>query len=388
MSARPLRVGIDLCSLAYGNRTRGTGVYAENLVWALSRLETTNTYIVFVSARDPSECRLNIPENFALIQIPTYRIGKAAPLVSHQWTLPRMCWQLDLDVLHCIGVSHNASIPGVPYWQTVPTVVTVHDLSPLVMGTAILPAWRHRAFYRLQLNACRRAAHLIADSSNTARDLTRFGIAPPERIRIIPLAAPPHVDEAVELTPALRALISAPYLLHVGGAEPQKNQEAVLSAFGELCRDENFDHRLVLVGGRHLGDEGATRISPRAAGRIVRLSGLGRAELQILYEHCAVFIFPSLYEGFGLPILEAMSNGAPVVAASTSSLPEVAGDAALFVAPGDSTAIAQAVRRLLQDETLREKFRAAGFARAREFSWARTAQETDDVYRTVAELRQ
>lgn len=387
MSKTLLRVGIDLCSLAYGNRTRGTGVYAENLVRALVELETKDNYTIFLAAHDSTDLKLKLSENFARVKVPTYQIGKAAPLASHQWTLPRLCRQLNLDVLHCIGVSHNASMPGIPYWQTVPTVVTVHDLSPLVMGTAILPAWRHRAFYRLQLQACRRATHVIADSSNTARDLTHFNIAPPERISVVPLAAPPHVDETAELTPALRDVISVPYLLHVGGAEPQKNQQVVLSAFGELCRDATFGHRLVLVGGRHLGDEWATRISPRAAGRIFRLSQIQREELQIVYEHCAVFVFPSLYEGFGLPVLEAMSEGASVVAANTSSIPEVAGDAALLVEPGDSKAVAQAVRRLLQDETLRRQYRAAGYARAREFSWNRTARATYNIYRTAAERR-
>src|SRR5207249_183120 len=108
-------------------------------------------------------------------------------------------------------------------------------------------------------------------------------------------------------------------LMHVGGADPQKNQAAVLRAFGELCRDPSFAHTLVLVGDRHLDDAVATERSARAAGRTVRLSRVTSAELRALYEGCALFLFPSLYEGFGLPVLEAMEAGAPVITSTTSS---------------------------------------------------------------------
>lgn len=169
-----------------------------------------------------------------------------------------------------------------------------------------------------------------------------------------------------------------------GGKEPQKNQETVLRAFGLLCRNPAFRHNLILVGGAHLPDALALEGSTRAARRILRVTNATRAELDLLYSHCDAFLFPSLYEGFGLPILEAMRAGAPVITSNVSCLPEVAGDAALLVAPQDAPQLANAVRRVLDDERVRVKLSRAGERRAQEFTWARTAEMTLGVYEQVA----
>jgi glycosyltransferase involved in cell wall biosynthesis len=185
----------------------------------------------------------------------------------------------------------------------------------------------------------------------------------------------------------VRALLEgAPFLLHVGGAEPQKNQAGVLRAFGLLCRNPAFRHNLVLVGAAHLPDDIALEVTPRAALRILRVTGATRADVDALYIHCAAFLFPSLYEGFGLPVLEAMRAGAPVITSNGSALPEVAGDAALLVEPQDAEALANAVRRVLDDERVRVRLSEAGERRAREFTWARAAGLTRAVYRRAAGL--
>lgn len=385
--ARPLRVGIDLTALGYSHRTRGVGVYCENLIAALSATDERTAYTLFITpgAADPALERL--PPNFSCEVLPAPPLGRGAPLVTHQWRLPRRARALALDVLHCPSLSAHASLPSVPFWQSVPTVVTVHDLTPLVLGTPLLRHVRHRRFYEFQLAACRRAAHLIAVSQHTARDLVRYGIAREHALTVIPNGVPPAVHAAPLSSLAAPGLAAQSFLLHVGGADPQKNQGAVLRAFGALCADPGFKHSLVLVGGHHLDDSPATRVSPRAAGRIARLGPLTRAELQALYENCALLLFPSLYEGFGLPVLEAMQAGAPVITSNTSSLPEVAGDAARLIDPHDPQALACAVRQLLEDPALRERYRAAGRARVREFSWTRAAELTREVYEETGQVR-
>lgn len=378
-----MRVGIDLCALWTTHRTRGIGVYCENLVSALGALDQTNEYVLFIAAQLSDPLLRELPFNFRAHVLGTAPSTRAAPLWSHQWQLPRAARRLELDVLHCPAVTHHASLPSVPFWQTVPTIVTVHDVAPLVLGKTLLSTARYRWFYRFQLAACRRAVQLIAVSEHTAQELVRFGLARRDRISVIHNGTPRAKAAPSPISPRVRELASQPFLLHVGGADPHKNQAMVLRAFGELSRDPEFEHALVLVGQHHLDDARASDISPRAAGRIARLGEITRDELQFLYENCSVFLFPSLYEGFGLPILEAMQAGAPVITSDHSSLAEVAGNAALLIDPRDPRALADAVRQLLCNPALCERYRAAGRLRAREFTWARAAEQTRRVYERV-----
>jgi glycosyltransferase involved in cell wall biosynthesis len=176
----------------------------------------------------------------------------------------------------------------------------------------------------------------------------------------------------------------APFFLHVGGDEPQKNQQTVLRAFGTLCRNPAFKHNLVLVGQHHLSDDAALAQSTRAALRVLRLTEITRADLDALYERCEALLFPSSYEGFGLPVLEAMRAAAPVITSKTSCLPEVAGNAALLIDPQDAAALSNAMRRVIEDERLRVKLSEAGERRAQQFTWERTARLTRGVYERIA----
>lgn len=361
---------------------RGVGIYAEHLLPALAVSDSSNEYwILTTRLGEEIDWLQDMPDNFHRARVPTLSIGRAGPLISHQFALPRLVRQLRLDVLHCIGVPFNASAPGIPWRQTTRTIVTVHDLTPLVLGRRLMVHRRHQIFYRFQLQACRRAAHLIADSHSTASDIVRYNLAPPGRVTVVPLAAPRF--KSLAPPSGLAEVVAAPFILHVGGAEYQKNQAAVLQAFGMLCRDSQFKHRLILVGTHHLEEEIATRLEPRAAGRIMRFSNLSRSELAYLYQKCDVFVFPSLYEGFGLPLLEAMSCGAPVVSARTSSIPEVAGEAAILVEPTDHNALAGAIKQMITDPSLRRRYVQAGYQQIEQFSWLRTAQQTRAVYEQV-----
>lgn len=380
-----MRVGIDLSPLFYGNRTRGIGVYAENLVAALAAQDSTNDYVLLTTRGTHAYALpFALPSNFSLAPLNGPSFGRVTPLVSHQILLPLRVRALKLDLLHTLQAPYNPSLPAVSFWQRVPTVVTLFDIMPLHMGNALLKHTRYRRFFDWQLNACRRASHLITASEYTARELVQYNITPREKISVIPLAAPP-LDDSDETTPDIRRIIEgAPFFLHVGGSEPQKNQAAVLRAFGRACRNPAFKHRLVLVGRDHLPDQLALDVTTRAALRILRVTDATRADLDALYEHCTALLFPSLHEGFGLPVLEAMRAAAPVITSTASCLPEIAGDAALLVDPLDADALAQAMRRVLDDERLRVKLSEAGERRAQQFTWARTAEMTRRVYERFA----
>jgi glycosyltransferase involved in cell wall biosynthesis len=252
-----------------------------------------------------------------------------------------------------------------------PTAVVVYDLVPFVdraqahAGTARIEKATIRP-------ALRRAAALPCISAATRDDLVRLFPHARAKATVIPLAA-----DAAFAGPAAapgRPDAHRPYVLAVGTLEPRKNLERLVAAWAQLPVALRERHDLVLVGARGWDDSAILRAARDAGAHL-----LGRVtddDLHALYAGASAFVYPSLYEGFGLPVLEAMAAGAPVVTSSVSSLPEVAGDAALLVDPLDTPAIAHAIERVLTDPALAEELRRSGRERARAFSWERTARET------------
>jgi glycosyltransferase involved in cell wall biosynthesis len=267
-----------------------------------------------------------------------------------------------------------------------PTVLTVHDLI-----FRRYPA-HHRRLNRWYLNAtmplfCRRAGHIIAVSEQSKRDVIEaYGISPDKITVIYEAADPRFCPQPAEAVAAVRAHYGLPdrYLLFVGTIEPRKNLGRILAAFERLHADGLTD-ALVIVGKRGwLYDDFFARLEGSPAKQAVIFPGfIPDAELPSVYAGAQALAFPSEFEGFGLPVLEAMACGAPVVCANTSSLPEVAGDAAVLVDPLDADALADALRRVLSDPALAADLCARGPAQAARFSWDRAAEETLAVYRMV-----
>jgi glycosyltransferase involved in cell wall biosynthesis len=214
---------------------------------------------------------------------------------------------------------------------------------------------------------------------------------PPERLFVIPEAAGPafHPQDAVAIEVVRRRYgLEGPFLLSVGSLEPGKNRERLLQAFARL-QARGLKHALVVAGQRAWRYEGEAPLARRLglADSVRFLGHVPQADLPALYSAADLFVFPSLYEGFGLPALEALACGTPVVASNVSALPEVVGDAALQVSPLDVEALADAMERLLRDDRLRSDLRERGLERAAQFSWEKAARQTAEVYHRVVEAR-
>lgn len=268
-------------------------------------------------------------------------------------------------------------------------VVTIHDLwldrhpqySPKLFG-------QRASFHRTKRTAWR-ASRVITVSRHSAHDIEELYGVPADRIVVIPngvsedfrpIADPSGLDD-------LRARLRIPterFILFVGGADPRKNHQTLLRAYARLS-ELLASHSLVLVGDvtHRFGDMRQTARTFGIESRTVCTGRLSVADMRALYSHADLFVFPSIYEGFGLPVLEAMACGAPVITSATTSLPEVAGDAALLVNPEDVEALADAMVRLVDDQDLRDVMRARGFERVTHFTWAGAARRTMDLYREL-----
>ncbi|HIE37494.1 MAG TPA: glycosyltransferase family 1 protein [Anaerolineales bacterium] len=267
-----------------------------------------------------------------------------------------------------------------------PTVLTVHDLI-----FRHLPA-HHKPLNRWYLNLtmplyCRRATHIIAVSQQTRRDLVTAYAVPPEKVTVVHEAAAPRFrPQPPETVAAVRARYNLPdrYLLFVGTIEPRKNLARLLAAF-EAVYAEGLTDGLVIVGKRGWLYEGFfARLETSPARRAVLLPGyVPDDDLPAIYAGAQALVLPSLYEGFGLPVLEAMACGTPVAASNRSSIPEVGGEAALYFDPTDTDEIFETIHTLLSDAGLRGKMQEQGASHAARFSWERMAQETWEVYERV-----
>jgi glycosyltransferase involved in cell wall biosynthesis len=344
-------VKIGLSGEFLGRPWTGTGQYSVRLVEALERIGSPVTVLGRGSASFPAKVRWE--------QVGVVRAARAARV----------------DLLH---------VPyfGPPLRSPVPLVVTIHDLIMLALPEHRGPL-AYRLYIRLALSGARRAARILADSESTRRDIERFGRIPADRIEVIPLG---HDERLAEPLPpaelaAYRTNRGLPdrFVLYLGGFDARKNVPLLLRAAALAG-----DWPLVIAG-----DPPPTRpplypdvrTPARALGR--RVTWLGRVpeqEKRHLYQSATVFCYPSRYEGFGLPVLEAMASGTPVVCANATSVAEVAGDACELVLPDDETALATALRRLMSDAARRDELRERGQERARQFTWERTARETAAAY--------
>jgi len=306
-----------------------------------------------------------------------------ARILWEQLVLPRHARRRELDLLH-------APVYVGPLDAPCPLVVSVHDLS-FFRFPDLFPRIKRYYLQPFTRMTVRRASVVLASSESTGRDLVDILGASPDKIRVIPLG----VDEGMRPLSGSKAVkvfrrresLPEHMILYVGTLEPRKNLSTLLEAYARLCREPGFKHDLVIAGGKGWYYEEIDRTVERLGlrGRVLFPGFVPDADLPLWYNAADLFVYPSLYEGFGLPPLEAMACGTPVVVSDVSSLPEVVGGAGLAVAPSDSEALARAMARLLGDGELRDACRASGLERAQQFSWGACARKTADVYHQVLE---
>jgi len=282
-----------------------------------------------------------------------------------------------------------------PYLVSQPSVTTIHDMISFVYPQFV-PSLRARVLIRVfHALAIRASRAIIAVSRSAAEDMARFFPSARRKIVVVP-EAPDAVfaPQPQRRRETVRAKYNLPqhFALFLASNKPHKNLERLIEAWAMVCRDESLTHRslLLVIAGHQDPRYPHAQVRARELGlsQNVRFVGdVSNEDAAALYSTCEVFAFPSLYEGFGLPPLEAMACGAPVACANTSSLPEVVGDAGLLFDPLDVGAIAAALKRLIGDDSLRADLRARSLRQAARFTWADAARTTIDVYRTIAARR-
>lgn len=304
----------------------------------------------------------------------------------HQLGLPALCRREKFDVMFLPAGNRR-----LPFRLPCPTVGTVHDFSSLHVNGKYGPS---RMFYvrRVLPFLVRQLTHVITVSESSKRDIVAYAGVDSDRVTVIPLAADgavfhPRDREACRAEIREKYGVQGPYVLYTSRLEhPGKNHVRLIRAFATLKQADAIPHQLVLAGGDW---DRADVIKAEAAAcgvssDIIFAGFVPGGDLPLLYGAADLFVFPSLYEGFGLPILEAMSSGIPVACSNVSSMPDVAGDAALLFDPSDERDIEQTLRGVLCDPDVRTSFARKGLERAAQFSWATTASRTLDVIHRAA----
>lgn len=295
-----------------------------------------------------------------------------------QLELPRLLRTLRPDLVHF--TNYLAPLAG-----SVPYVVSFHDMT-LRLFPHLHTLKKRLLTAGLLPRVARRARLVLTPSESSSRDLVRWLGVDAGRVRVIPYAPPDDFRPVAEGPETLAALgVRPPYLLHVGTLEPRKNLARVLRAFARIA--PRLPEAMFVVAGPPGWDHGAARreaARARLGARVVFLGYVPEAELPRLYTHAAALVYPSLYEGFGLPVVEAMACGAPVLTSLTSSTAEIGYGAALLVDPLDEPGIAATMAALLTDARLRAELREKGLVRAASFTWDRTARATVEAYREAA----
>jgi glycosyltransferase involved in cell wall biosynthesis len=374
--SRPLRVGFD--ATAAVSQGGGIGRYTRELLRALAAADHETHYRLFFAARRPLHPLPEpLPKNFHVTQLPFHDVWLARVWQRAQAPLPANWITGPIDIFH----SPDFTLP--PVHRGTRTLLTVHDLSFVRDPGSTAPGLRGYLDVVVP-RSVRRADHILADSAATRADLVELYQTPAEKVSVLYCGLHPSfrpVTDAAALA-AMRArygLGAAPFILAVSTLQPRKNYARLIQAFARLPQP---NVNLVIAGGKGwLFEEIFAEVERwRLRERVIFPGFVADDALPALYSAAQVLAYPSLYEGFGLPMLEAMACGTPVVASTAACLPEVAGDAALLVPPTDVEALAQALNQALSDGAVRADLRAKGQARARQFSWERSARELVEIY--------
>ena len=371
-----MRIAIDAHSVGTG--LGGNESYATNLIEALAEIDSVNSYTLYVTRREALE---RFSGRWPNVSVRTTL--PHTPLIRIPLTLSAELRRNPVDVLHVQFTS--------PPFSPCPVVVSIHDLSFEHLPQTF--KWRSRKQLRITVRRSAREAAQVIALSEYARDdiINTYGVAP-EKVSVIPLAAPAHFRPVLDEEQLQRVRqtygIEGDYILSVGAIQPRKNLSRLVAAYSRLrrARPEGNLPKLVLVGKcAWLYDETLRSIKELGVSDSVILTGyVPESDLPALYSGALALVYPSYFEGFGLPPLEAMQCGTAVIVGDRTSLPEVVGDAGVMVDPFDEDDIAAAIEKVINDSNLREQLRVKGLERAKLFNWRKTARQTLAVYQKAA----
>lgn len=367
-----MRIGIDGTPLL-GPRS-GVGYYTSRLISSLAELQPDWEYQLYSNRPLGS---LESPLNNL------QQIGRPFPFSRWLWMQAILPWTIRRSQPHLCHFPNALA----PVWQPRPFVLTIHDAS-LYIYRAYHPWTRHLAIRMLLPLAARRAAAVITVSEHSRQDLIRILRLPPEKLHVVHEAAPEYFRPVTDpqTLAAIRRRYDLPdeFLLYVGTLEPRKNLKRLLHALRRL-HDAGQHIPLIMVGPRGwmMDDFEAYVIELGLHQAVNYLGYVPTEDLPALYSLATLFVFPSLYEGFGLPPLEAMACGTPVLSSNRSSLAEICGQAAVLVNPECEQEIADGIHALLTDQDERAVYRERGLARAKQFSWKSAAGKTIKIYQHV-----
>ena len=369
-----MRIGIDARKL----HDFGIGTYIRNLLRQLARQDRQTEYVVLARPAD-CEALATLGENFRAVPETAGNYS-----IAEQIRVPLALRREGVTLFH----APHYVLPPLVMCRS---VVTIHDCIHL-MFPQYLPNRIALTYARVSIGlASRRATRVLTVSESSKRDILRFVDIPAEKIDVIYNAyderfgVEPREEDVARVRE--RYQLHDPFVLYAGTVKPHKNVERLIEAF-DLVRKHGLDDLKLVLIGDEISKYAALRraVHSHQLHKYVRFLGyLPEETLAVMYRLASVFVFPSLYEGFGLPPLEAMASGTPVVTSNVSSLPEVAGDAAVLVDPYDSTSIAGGIERVLGDDALRRNLREKGLARAKQFSWDTSVRRVREIYQEVAD---
>jgi glycosyltransferase involved in cell wall biosynthesis len=362
----------------------GVGTYTRNIVRALGRLDHSNEYFLIGSPQKVAEIG-PLPPNFQ-----TVPLLDADNTTKGYFECRAILKRVDCDVAH---IPHLFSIP-----RNLPCryVMTVHDVLEHLYRARDRSGLRRSLHFQLTRRVLKGASRILAVSKYTKSEIEKLFAIPGSRIEVVYNAIDErflrgHASDTDRQILAERYLVTYPFLLYTGRISPHKNLVRIIEAFSalkaELEKEGRFpDLKLIIIGDELSKHPDLRRTVIRGGVQNdVRFMGFVPIEmLRVFYDAAKIFVFPSLYEGFGLPPLEAMAHGTPVVTSNTSSLPEVVGNAAVLVNPENVFEIMRALLRVLLDQSVREKFKQRGYEQAKKFSWDASARQILGVYEAVA----
>jgi glycosyltransferase involved in cell wall biosynthesis len=382
-----MKIGIN--ALFFQSRTTGSAQYMIHLLDALAHIDQQNEYILLGPRPVKQTDQHSFP--YQVHPVPSFaaRNENIEKVIWEQLTAPNAARNAGVDLYH---VPYFAP----PLFPHTPTIATIHDVIPMRLPAYQLGG-KVKAYMKLVSYAAHRATMVITVSQHAKQDMIDALKIPPERIRVIYEAAGdeyhPITDPEILAEARARYGISERYIFYLGGLDQRKNVPQLIHAFAHLYAQIGDPHLQLVISGNPDKQRGPLFPDPRPIAADLGMSEqiifrfIEDEDKPAIYSGASLFVFPSLYEGFGLPPLEAMGCGAPVVCSNRTSLPEVVGDAAISIDPEDTQALTEAMHQILTNSTLQADLRARSLRQAAQFSWSKTAQETLAVYQEVSKRK-